>query len=288
MFQKRIREHYENLTPGFRKLADFIMNNTLDAAFLTAIEMAQVASLDPATVVRFSQELGYSGYRELSREIKEYVRMQITQTYQKVEAGEDNQALARDLMETSLKNIERFNTTEAASLAAAIDQLQHAARIWIAGEYTAYKLAEFIAGELQQAAIPATAFQPGMTETATILSQMQAGDALLALVLGNPGIDTGYAVKLAKRQGISTVCLSTSSTVLAAREADTVIVPPTKAELGLSNLIVPTMIATLLTEAVIKRHSEQAVEFFTERQSNMGELLSHRANTAGYEIPPVE
>ena len=36
MFKERIREYYDALTPGFRKLADFLMQNTLDAAFLTA------------------------------------------------------------------------------------------------------------------------------------------------------------------------------------------------------------------------------------------------------------
>ena len=74
MFKERIRKYYDALTPGFRKLADFIMQNTLDAAFLTASELARRVDVDPATVVRFSQEIGYSGYRELSREIKRYVR----------------------------------------------------------------------------------------------------------------------------------------------------------------------------------------------------------------------
>ena len=69
MFQDRIREYYDNLTPGFRRLADFLLNYTLDAAFLTASELARRVKVDPATVVRFSQDIGYSGYRELSREI---------------------------------------------------------------------------------------------------------------------------------------------------------------------------------------------------------------------------
>ena len=74
MFQDRIRANYDGLTPGFRKLADFIMNSTLDVAFLTATELSRRVGVDPATVVRFAQELGYSGFRELSIEIKRYVR----------------------------------------------------------------------------------------------------------------------------------------------------------------------------------------------------------------------
>ena len=40
MFRERIEEHYGNLTPGFRRLADFILNQTLDVAFLTATELS--------------------------------------------------------------------------------------------------------------------------------------------------------------------------------------------------------------------------------------------------------
>lgn len=32
MFKDRIRENYDDLTPGFRKLADFIMDNSFDVA----------------------------------------------------------------------------------------------------------------------------------------------------------------------------------------------------------------------------------------------------------------
>ncbi len=41
MFKERIRENYDGLTPGFRKLADFIMDSTLDVAFLTATELSK-------------------------------------------------------------------------------------------------------------------------------------------------------------------------------------------------------------------------------------------------------
>jgi len=40
VFKERIREYYDDLTPGFRKLADFLVLNTMDAAFLTASELA--------------------------------------------------------------------------------------------------------------------------------------------------------------------------------------------------------------------------------------------------------
>ncbi len=104
MFKERIREYYDALTPGFRKLADFIMQNTLDAAFLTASELARRVNVDPATVVRFSQEIGYSGYRELSREIKRYVRDQVTATYREAKEAKTEEDVINVILDNTSNN----------------------------------------------------------------------------------------------------------------------------------------------------------------------------------------
>ena len=116
MFQDRIRKHYDGLTPGFRRLADFIINNTLVVGFLTAGELARRVKVDPATVVRFSQEIGYSGYRDLSREIKQFVQDQITVTYHRTEGAGKEEALVHTLQENLEQNLQHFFTTETPTL----------------------------------------------------------------------------------------------------------------------------------------------------------------------------
>ena len=74
MFRDRIQAKYNELTPSFRKLADFILQEPLDAAFMTATEMAQRMDVDAATVVRFAQTLGYSGFRQLIKEVQRIVK----------------------------------------------------------------------------------------------------------------------------------------------------------------------------------------------------------------------
>jgi DNA-binding MurR/RpiR family transcriptional regulator len=131
MFQERIRKNYESLTPGFRKLADFIMTSTLDAAFLTATELSRRVDVDPATVVRFAQELGYSGYRELSREIKHYVRDQVTATYRKGEEAGTVEQLLMSLVDNSQQNFQYFITTDMAKLVTAVEALAEVNHIWV-------------------------------------------------------------------------------------------------------------------------------------------------------------
>jgi len=84
LFEERIREH-DDLTPSFQRIAEYILDNTMGVAFLTATELSNKVDVDPATVVRFAQEIGYSGSRDLLGEIRSYVRGKVTAGQERVE-----------------------------------------------------------------------------------------------------------------------------------------------------------------------------------------------------------
>ncbi|MDY0020249.1 MAG: MurR/RpiR family transcriptional regulator, partial [Anaerolineae bacterium] len=250
MFHDRIRESYDSLTPGFRKLADFVTHNTLDAAFLTTAELAARVGVDPATVIRFAQEIGYSGYRELSKEIKEYLHNQITTTYHKVTEAKSETELIEAIEEHLLSTLQQTFATETSSLVRAAHVLNQAPQIWIAGEFTSFALAQLLAQRMQAIGIHAVAFQPGMTESASVITAMQSGDALLGIAFGQPGIDTGYAMKLAREKGVTTLCLCHSSTILPAREADIVLTATTNSPISFASFHALVVLSSMLVEAI--------------------------------------
>lgn len=73
-FQEKIQSQRSSFTPAQERIAAFVLDNTLEAALLTATELAQRVEVDPATVVRFAQKLGYQGYLELKTELGRMVR----------------------------------------------------------------------------------------------------------------------------------------------------------------------------------------------------------------------
>lgn len=287
MFHDRIRESYARLTPGFRKLADFVMHNTLDAAFLTTAELAARVGVDPATVIRFSQEIGYSGFRELSKEIKEYLHDQITTTYHKITEAKSETELVEAIEENLLSTLQQTFATETPSLVRAVHILKQAPRIWIAGEFTSFTFAHLLAQRLQVIGVPATAFQPGITESATILGNMQPGDALLAVAIGQPGVDTGYAMKLAREKGVTTLCLCHTRTILPAREADIVLTATASSAISFASFNALLVLSSILVEAVSTYQVEETATKFTGLQEGIGQLLSLRANTQDYDIAPA-
>jgi len=286
MFQDRIREYYDELTPGFRRLADFLINYTLDAAFLTASELARRVKVDPATVVRFSQDIGYSGYRELSREIKRYVRDQVTSTYRQTNEAQTEAEILNAIFDNTNQQLTHFRTTETPNLAKAVGILKQASHIWITGEFTSFDLAAFISRSLYPTlGIPATYFHPSIAETANAVVRMQPGDALLAIAIAIPGLDTGYAVQQAKAKGLKTVCLSNSGTLLPAREADLAIVVPTMSPVCGTSVTTTLIVLAAILEALAASEIDLAAESFTTVQGYMGEVLSLRTQSKPFEIP---
>jgi DNA-binding MurR/RpiR family transcriptional regulator len=72
--QEQIQDLRSSFTPAQARIADYLLMNTLNAALLTATELAQQVDVDPATVVRFAQKIGYDGYLALKAELGLIVR----------------------------------------------------------------------------------------------------------------------------------------------------------------------------------------------------------------------
>ncbi len=59
---------------SFNKLARYLMDRFVEAAFMTAAQLAHATDVDVGTVVRFAQHLGYRGFPELQADVQEHVR----------------------------------------------------------------------------------------------------------------------------------------------------------------------------------------------------------------------
>ena len=284
LFKERIRENYDRLTPGFRRLADFIMNNTLDVAFFTATELARYVGVDAATVVRFSQEIGYSGYRELSREIKRYVRNRLVSARGEAAKAETTEGKLRSVADYAAETLREFSATELERVARTVDLLTQARHIWLAGEYSEYYLAEFLAKRLQSMGIEATSFMPSMAEASTILTQMETGDVLVAIIGLDPGVEVGHAIQLAKAAGVKTIAVTTSGLALGARHADVTLLVPDDSPAEVSAFGPLMQVLSLIWETMMMQQPERVAEHHRVLPELMRRLVELRATTPEHEV----
>ena len=83
-----IQVRFSKLSKGQKLIADYILNNYDKAAFMTAAKLGLAVGVSESTVVRFANELGFSGYPKLQKALQELIKNKLT-TVQRLELSND-------------------------------------------------------------------------------------------------------------------------------------------------------------------------------------------------------
>jgi len=284
MFRDRIQSRYETLSPRFRALADFVLENTLDVAFVTATELAHRVGVDPATVVRFSQELGYSGFRELSREIKNYINMQLALRYGKEEApdegliGEINQLIDEAGNRTLDMKVDAEKISEIVHL------MRAAQRIIVTGTAAGLSLAELWATHLRLIGYPVQVTPADPAQAALALRDVGQGDLIIAIALGlAPGMELGPLLSVAADLGAGTASITANSTLLPARRAGVNLVVPTKTASGYPTFDTVATVLSILWQALMVEDQAGAHQGIQDSMQTLMQLIRQGDGISDYD-----
>jgi DNA-binding MurR/RpiR family transcriptional regulator len=146
--------------------------------------MARRVGVDPATVVRFSQELGYSGYRELSREIKRYINQQLALRYQKETPEAEGLPAKIALFTDELTDRILGMKTDVGQIAVVAEKIYQAERIFITSTSEGYGVASLWSTYLSLLGMEAYTVQSDPARAALLLRDISEADVLVALSLG--------------------------------------------------------------------------------------------------------
>ena len=69
-----IKEKSASFSKGQRRIADVILTSYDKVAYMTAAKLGALVKVSESTVVRFADELGFSGYPEMQRALQEMAR----------------------------------------------------------------------------------------------------------------------------------------------------------------------------------------------------------------------
>ena len=280
MFRKKIQEKYDDLTPSFRKLADFMLQNQLDAAFMTATELADRLGVDAATVVRFAQELGYSGFRELSKEIQEVVRSELKAAYTAELDAEEDLRLFRSLLGNEKHNLELAQDRLSEQVNSLLPALLEADRIWVVGQGTCVHLAGLCANALREVGLPAVAVGTDPLEAATNLKEIGERDLVVGFSLTGMDLDTANVVRFARERGARTFVFGASSVAAAALEAETAIICPGPTQTDVPSFTGLAAMIVVVVAGFAARYPEEAGAMTEAVRSSYQELLEMQVESA--------
>jgi len=280
MFREKIQEKYDDLTPSFRKLADFMLQNQLDAAFMTATELANRLDVDAATVVRFAQELGYTGFRELSKEIQEIVRSELKASYAADLGAAEDLQLFRSLLGNEKHNLELAQDRLSEQVNSLLPALLDADQIWVVGQGLCAHLAGLCASALRQVGLPAVAIAPDPLEAAANLKEIGAGDLVIGISLTGLDLDTANVVRFAQQRGATTFVFGSSSVAAAALEAETAIICPGPTQTDVPSFTGLAAMIVVMVAAFAARYPEEAGTMTEAVRQSYQELLQMQVESA--------
>lgn len=270
-YEERIRQERSNMSKSFAKLADFLLDSYVEAAFLTASELAHTLDLDAATVVRFSQHLGYSGFPKLQREIRQRVKRDLLIRPKEAEAPNSVTGISSKAMQEVLHALEQTQISlDTDAMARLVDQMGAARRIVILPEGpaqpTAYSLVQF----LEQGGFPVYIARIGIADLARTVNTATSQDLLLAVEVAGQLPYIARALGEAQSRSIPTAAIVSAASFSSARFADVVLSAQAQPSVGVGIVCIEAIVhalASVLRWQFADRFAgtEQAIAEFSER-----------------------
>lgn len=219
------------LTKSEKALADYILANFRDVCFLTSTDLADKVGISHSSVIRFSKDLGFSGFsafqQEIRRQYDEYISSHSEASTIPVEKlGESLAKLSADniaeaLVETTRKNIQysMLNNSQEA-MEAASKELIGARMKYIIGHRGCAGVASFLQIILRDTLPGVFANESNSLNAFDFLADITSEDALIIISFPRYNKQARLAAELAHEAGAKVIVITDTPTAPVCEYAD--------------------------------------------------------------------
>lgn len=143
---KLIKRNYPKLTKSEKKVAEYIMQNPEEVAFLTSKDLGRKVKVSDATVIRLANALGVSGFSDLQKISKSWLKKKLAPSEKLRSTKIDRRTNIFELVfEISMKNIlkarEEISITKLQNV---VKRLDDAKRIFVIGLRRSHSFAFYL------------------------------------------------------------------------------------------------------------------------------------------------
>lgn len=245
-YEDRIRQERHKMSKSFAKLADFLLDSYIQSAFMTASELAHELDLDAATVVRFAQTLGYGGFPDLQREIRQRVLADLLVRPEQARVEESVPGVVTRAMRDLVEAIEQTRLTlDTDQVAQLVEMIGAARRIVLLAENPAQAAAYNLVHFLEQGGFPIYIARPGVADLARTVHTATPQDLLIALEITGQAPYISRTLRVARNKGLPTAAILGSASLASGRAAKVVLAARANPSLGIGIISVEAIIYAL-------------------------------------------
>lgn len=209
--KKRIQEKYNTLPKNQQRVGSYLINNLDEIPFMSIHDLSKVVEVSVASIVRFAQGIGFTGFNELRAEIASSLKNQLNNKeifplFEKHKTKED--------ILTEVANVDITNINNTLSLIdrkifdEVINKINSADRVFTAGLGISYLLSEILAYQLTQVGIDASSLKHTHTLFHEQILFLNRNDLLITFSFPPYSKETVQAAKFANEKEIDVIAIT--------------------------------------------------------------------------------
>ena len=248
-----IQSRFPRLSKGQKLIAEYILKSYDKAAFMTAAKLGVSVGVSESTVVRFANELGFSGYPKLQKALQELIKNKLT-TVQRLELSNDyiSEGYAlKGVLKADMENIRatlekiNYNTFEDV-----VKKIFEAKRIYIIGLRSSTALAEFLGFYLNIILQNVRTVGNGISDIFEQMINVEEGDLVIGIGFPRYASRTIDALAFAQDRGAKVVAITDSLLSPLAAKADYSLIAQSNMASFVDSLVAPLSVINALIVAV--------------------------------------
>lgn len=207
----RINNLKEDFTASERKIADFIINNIDKVYNLNTLELAELTGASSASIIRFSQKLGYKGFKELKISLaKETPQNDINEDkiYEKITIHDSMTEIINKIAVGNINSIKNtIKLLDEKAITDAIEAISSARRINLYGVGGSALVAQDFQYKLVRIDMPAHLYMDNHLQLVSA-ANITSKDVAIAFSHSGKTIETYRAMEISKQRGAKTISVT--------------------------------------------------------------------------------
>ena len=267
---RTIQVKFPRLSKGQKLIAEYILKHYDKAAFMTAAKLGISVGVSESTVVRFANELGFSGYPKLQKALQELIKNKLT-TVQRIELSNDfvsEESALKGVLKSDMENIratlEKINHKTFEDV---INGIFSAKKIYIIGLRSSTALSEFLGFYLNLILDNVKVVGYGISDIFEQIINVDDNDLVIGIGFPRYAARTIESLDFAQSRGAKVVAITDSLLSPLAARADYTLIAQSNMASFVDSLVAPLSVINALIIAVGLREKEKISSTFTNLEN---------------------
>lgn len=212
-----VLERRAALPKRIAQIAAYALDNPDEIAFGTAASIAASAGVQPSTLIRFAQFLGFDGFTSLQSVFRERLRERTTSYEDRLKTlrgsgTTQNRAILDGFVEASTRSLEAVSRSlDDSLLDRAVDVLAKAETIYLIARRRSYPITSYMAYALGKLKIRYTLVESAAGLDPEVMSFATPKDAVVAISFSPYATQTVDYARMLAEQGVPVVAITDSA-----------------------------------------------------------------------------